>query len=53
MEPKINSDKGEGGAKVTPYGKHILFGRNIDPKTHNANIYWVDAQIIEELRPKE
>ena len=35
---------------VTPDGKYIFFnsGRN-----GNWDIYWVDAKIIEELKPEE
>lgn len=52
MGPKVNSDKGDSYASVTPDGKYILFNRSIDKKTYNTDIYWVDAQIIETLRPK-
>jgi len=52
MGPKVNSDKGDTYASVTPDGKYILFNRRIDKKTNNTDIYWVDAKIIEELRPK-
>jgi len=52
MGDKINSDKGDTYASVTPDGKYILFNRSIDKKTYNTDIFWVDAQIIETLRPK-
>lgn len=42
---KINTIDGEAGAFVTPDGKYLFFNRNED-------IFWVDAQIIEALRPK-
>lgn len=51
MGDKVNSDKAEFYASVTPDGKYILFNRTIDDKG-NIDIYWVDAQIIETLRPK-
>ena len=51
MGDKINSDKEEFYASVTPDGKYILFNRGMDDKG-NIDIYWVDAQIIETLRPK-
>jgi len=47
----INSDKDDFYASVTPDGKYILFNRNFG--NGNIDIYWVDAQIIETLRPKE
>jgi hypothetical protein len=51
MGDKINSDKKEFYASVTPDGKYILFNRNFGKG--NIDIYWVDAQIIETLRPKQ
>lgn len=46
---KINSEVWEGGAYVTPDQKYIFFNRAISPE--NTDIYWVDAKIIEDLRP--
>jgi len=38
---------GEGGvAMVSPDGKYLFY-------TNKGDIYWIDAKIIEELRPKE
>jgi len=51
MGNKVNSDKEDFYASVTPDGKFILFNRSMDDKG-NTDIYWVDAQIIETLRPK-
>ncbi|MFT5677251.1 MAG: hypothetical protein ACI808_003203 [Paraglaciecola sp.] len=48
---KVNSDKWDAYASVTPDGKYILFNRGTDDKG-NIDIYWVDAQIIETLRTK-
>jgi hypothetical protein len=50
MGDKVNSDKWDAYASVTPDGKYILFNRGIDDD--NVDIYWVDAKIIENLRPK-
>jgi len=52
MGDKVNSDKWDAYASVTPDGKYILFNRGIDDSGDNVDIYWVDAQIIETLRPK-
>jgi hypothetical protein len=52
MGDKVNSDKAEFYASVTPDGKHILFNRGMDDKG-NIDIYWVDAQVIEALRPED
>ncbi len=52
MGDKINSDKWDSYASVTPDGKYILFNRGMDDKNENVDIYWIDAQIIETLRPK-
>lgn len=50
MGDQINSDQSDSYATVTPDGKYILFNRKIDD--NNVDIYWVDAEIIETLRPK-
>lgn len=55
MGDSVNSDKWEASASVTPDGKYILFNRGIDDNPgldDNVDIYWVDARIIENLRPK-
>lgn len=49
---KINTDAWEAAASVTPDGKFLFFNRMIDRETSNVDIFWVDAGIIEELRPK-
>lgn len=36
--------------KVSPDGKYLFFQRRVDG---NTDIYWVDARVIEALRPKE
>jgi CubicO group peptidase (beta-lactamase class C family) len=56
MGDKINTDAYEAGAKVTPDGKYLFFVRVVtstpeDPYA-DIDIFWVDAQIIETLRPK-
>ena len=51
---KINTDAWEAGARVTPDGKYLFFNRNVGSDNYeNVDIFWVDAQIIETLRPKE
>lgn len=56
MGDGVNSDKWDAYASVTPDGKYILFNRRIDDGSNddkmNVDVYWVDAQIIETLRPK-
>lgn len=52
MGDKVNSDKWDAYASVTPDGKYILFNRAIDDDNDNVDIYWVDSEIIENLRPK-
>lgn len=51
MGDKVNSDKADFYASVTPDGKYILFNRTMDDEG-NIDIYWIDAKIIEILRPK-
>ena len=50
---KINTDAWDAGASVTPDGKYLFFNRNMGSDNYeNVDIFWVDAQIIETLRPK-
>ncbi len=51
MGDKINSAYWDAYASVTPDGKYILFNRGMDDENDNIDIYWVDAKIIETLRP--
>ena len=53
MGSTINTDAEEGAPRVTPDGKYIMFGRSFYPKAPHNDLYWVSAQIIEDLRPKE
>jgi len=56
---KINTPAYEQGAKVSPDGKYLFFWRG-DEKTKEdgstywvGDLYWVDAQIIQELKSKQ
>ncbi len=50
---KINTAGNDSGGYITPDGKYLFFGRNTGSKnSENYDIFWVDAQIIETLRPK-
>ncbi|WP_395374472.1 hypothetical protein [Marinicella sp. W31] len=46
----INTEVREASAYVTPDGKYLFFNRSVSPG--NGDIFWVDAKIIETLRPK-
>jgi Tol biopolymer transport system component len=50
MGSVINSTKTEFGASVSPDGKYLFFHRRVNG---NGDIYWVSAEIIKGLRPKE
>lgn len=52
MGEAINSDKWDAYASVTPDGKYILFNRGVDADNDNVDVYWVSAEIIDELRAK-
>ncbi len=52
MGAAVNTERWEAYASVTPDGRYILFNRGIDEDNKNIDIYWVDAKIIEELRPE-
>lgn len=51
MGDKINTELEEGFASVTPDAKYLFFNRF--PGPGKADIYWVDAQIIETLKLKK
>lgn len=50
MGDKINSSYSEYIPYVTPDGKYLFFTSN---KSGDRDIYWMDAIIIDELKPKE
>lgn len=45
----INTDSEDGGGYVTPDGKYLIYCRRCTPP--NFEIMWVDAKIIETLKP--
>lgn len=49
---KINTGASEKNPSVSPDGKFLFFDRRIKRGNADVTIYWVDAQIIETLRPK-
>ena len=57
MGDQINSELVENGVQLTPDGKYLLFNRseeleNEDGSTYwESTRYWVDAKIIDTLRP--
>lgn len=55
MGPQVNSDNSDFYGGVTPDGRFLMFDRKISGSGADldVDIYWVDAQIIEELRAKE
>lgn len=49
----INTAAWEAAASVTPDGKYLFFNRNMGSDNYeNVDIFWVDAQVIENLRHK-
>ena len=51
---KVNTEAWDAAASVTPDGKYLFFNRNVGSDNYeNVDIFWVDAQIIETLRPKK
>lgn len=50
MGKLINATLTEFGASVSPDGKYLFFHRRVGG---NGDIYWVDAKIIETLKPKD
>lgn len=63
MGDNINTPSSEAGARVTPDGKYLFFNRKVgsfDWKNEsgavesiaNIDVFWVDAGVIEALRPE-
>ncbi|MEL6538976.1 MAG: hypothetical protein AAFQ98_26405, partial [Bacteroidota bacterium] len=56
MGDKINTESEEGGPKVTPDGKYLFFNRMVPSGSGDgelqSDLFWIDAQVIEELRPQ-
>jgi hypothetical protein len=52
MGDKINTAHSEKNPSLSPDGQFLFFDKRTKPGSEEVNIYWVDAQIIETLRPK-
>lgn len=54
---QINTEAEEGGPRITPDGKYLFFNRMVTPATGGgapqSDLFWVDARVIENLRPKQ
>ena len=48
FDDSINTSASEFAASVTPDGKYLFFNRNVGPD--NPDTFWVDAEVIENLR---
>jgi len=48
---KINTEGPDTGGVVSPDGKYFFFNQKISEE--DSDVYWVDAQVIEDLRPEE
>lgn len=46
----VNTSENEFAAQLSPDGKYLFFNRNGDDR--NVDTYWVDAKVIEDLKPK-
>ncbi|MDF2157118.1 hypothetical protein [Algoriphagus sp. CAU 1675] len=59
MGDKINTELIENGARLTPDGKYLLFSRSEEKVREDGSTYsesknyWVDAKIIDQLRPQQ
>ena len=53
---KINTEAWDAAGYVTPDGKYFFFNRMVNSGAEGSlpdvDIYWVDAQFIEALRPR-
>jgi Tol biopolymer transport system component len=53
MGDKINTALEENAASLTPDGKYIFFNRYQGQNSGKADLYWVDARVIETLRSQQ
>jgi Tol biopolymer transport system component len=53
MGKGVNSEEYEFRPYVTPDGKYLFFTSNRPDEGHTSNIYWVDARVIDNLKPLE
>jgi hypothetical protein len=49
---KVNTEASEKNPSVSPDGKFLFFDRRTKRGNEDVTIYWMDAQIIETLKPK-
>ena len=52
MGERVNSESGEICPHVTLDGKYFFFNR-YNPEAEEGNIYWVDIEVIENLKPED
>lgn len=52
MGEPVNSSASEGSPYVSPDGLYLFFLSDREPQ-YGRNPYWVDAQVVENLRPNE
>ena len=50
MGDRINTESSESCPMLSPDGKYLFF---TSARTGNRDVYWVDAKIIEDLKPKK
>ncbi|NPD47978.1 MULTISPECIES: PD40 domain-containing protein [unclassified Lentimicrobium] len=52
MGKLINTENSDYCARISLDGKYLFFSRR-NPVTESSDFYWVDAKVIENLKPKE
>lgn len=53
LSEKLQTEGNDKAAKVTPDGKYLFFQSVRRGSGASRGLYWVDARIIDELRPKD
>jgi Tol biopolymer transport system component len=51
LSEKLKTEGSDSMARVTPDGKYLFFQSNRSDSGVSRGLYWVDARVIEELRP--
>ncbi len=53
LSEKLQTEGGDSMAKVTPDGKYLFFQSDRRGSGASRGLYWVDAKVIDELRPSK
>jgi ankyrin repeat protein len=53
LSEKLQTEGGDSMAKVTPDGKYLFFQSDRRGSGASRGLYWIDAKVVDELRPSK